>query len=129
MLVPWASRLAEANGLPMEILQNVAMDQNVATDEKARRVLLKPLARRSLRVDDQETLEKALSRLDDRALGAAALSELREVLFRPRSGKDKRPLRRPILIRLKTVLLNCFHCLANWSQFFIILSLQPTIFM
>jgi hypothetical protein len=67
-------------------------------DEKARRRRLKPLVRRSLRVVDREALKKALSRLDDRALGVGALIELRDVLFSPGSKKDKRIWSDPVRI-------------------------------
>lgn len=72
-------------------------------DEKIRRLLLKPLVRRSQGADDREALVEALNRLDDRALGENALIQLRDILFSPPSEKQKRTWKDPIRVAASVV--------------------------
>jgi hypothetical protein len=66
--------------------------------KKAARRQLKPLVRRSVRLNDRENLVEALNRLDDRALGQGVLSELRDILFPSRRTKDDRSCKDPVRV-------------------------------
>src|SRR6266853_1172515 len=50
------------------------------SDQRARRVLLRPLSRRRQGIADRKALIAALSRLDRRALGEDVLPQLRDVV-------------------------------------------------